>query len=236
MKKWQKILFIPLILLITLFFSNSFASTNTIKRLQCKVVNKQSKNTECIYQVPQGNKTGKVYVTTNMPYALCSKSLCRVASEKARFANCACIIFGSKKRSWRNASLGPKPFNQSKPLTQNKKLMAVTSNFSLGNIFKDEKPTKTVCKSNKAMPWADCFGVRCKIQYRKIFGAEIPFAVCRCPISRTKVFSSLGVTNVSKCKPPKGRVWSAATNQQRKNNVAIMRDIYKKFYPKTAPN
>lgn len=218
------------------FLSNGFAGLSMPKQLQCRLINKTSQNRECTYRVKKGESNAKVYATTNMPYALCSKSLCRIASDKSRFTICTCLVFGTKKFSWRNASVGPKPFNQSKPLSRNKKLIAVTSNFSMANVNKSDQATKTVCRSNKAMPWANCFGIRCKVRYKNNRGIKTPYALCRCPVSRTKVFSSLGVTNVNKCKPPKGRVWSAATNQQRGNNVGVMLDIYKRYYSKTALN
>lgn len=221
------------ILFITLF-GYAHASEQTAKQLAC--MDTEHGNTQCSYEVKgqeidQPDSTSIVYAMSSMPYALCSSAVCTVSDDHPDSARCVCKVYGryQQQNTWRKASVGPLDYAASRPEFLDGQLSTVISNFSFANFSRSNKPNQTICKSKKPLSWANCFGVRCHIVTGSNGNATI--ATCDCPISQTKEFASTGPKSQHACKLPKGKVWSGATEQQGDNDMAVMQDMYKLYYP-----
>lgn len=238
----QKYYIVKLVCLALLMASASISATP--KQLQCKTVSQNPNNIQCAYQVKgqqinNPSSISKLYAMTNMPYALCSKARCKMKSTHSDYAKCICAIYGiqtkGKKASWQAASVGPKIFYRSRASIRRNKLHKVTSNFSMANAKNFGKNAHATCQFSKPMPWANCFGIKCKVKYLQKNGKSIPMAKCRCPVVKTKRFISIGPKNTAQCKTSDGIIWSAATSGQGDNDAGVMKDMYRRYYPGSAP-
>ena len=165
-----------------------------------------------------------LYGQTNLPYALCSKALCTINKSTGK-ATCVCPIYGLERdKSWQRASVGPKNFENTAPTVHAGRLATVVSNYSMANIRNRNNIPQTTCRFKKPTPWANCFGVRCTVRYNN----GKPEAVCSCPLVQTKKLVSIGPKGKNQCEKGPNQAWSAATNDQGKNNNYIMTEIYKK--------
>ena len=167
---------------------------------------------------PQG--TSKLYAYDNLPYALCSKSNCTIDSHNPNMANCECTSYGLPgDAEWQKNSVGPKNLKQTRPTYKDGKLDTIVSNFSMANIPQDKHNSPhTTCNSTEKTGWANCYGVRCQADGKKV--------TCHCPIVKTKQFVSIGPKNQKECNPGSGKVWSAATLDQDEINKAIILEMY----------
>lgn len=213
--------------------SLSFAGAIQTKLLDCKATNKHG-NMQCTYLSTGSNRQGKVsmhlYAQTTMPYALCSKALCRIDHKKRNMSICTCPVYG---HAWQGASVGPKSYKDSKPTMQKGHLKTVTSNFSMANLKK--MGTKPItCKANYKQPWANCFGVRCQVTYVHKGKKLVPQARCVCPVSRSKALISVGPGSTKQCNEGayRGKIWSAALPSQGQSNGVIIPEMYKKYFNK----
>lgn len=193
--------------------------TSTPKLLHCRQI---GESTQCTYKVsgeyPKHlRKTSKLYGLKRVPYALCSGALCTQDTRNPRKVICVCPIHSGK--GWKGKSVGPKKLSDIRPTRRkNGELATVVSTFSRANNRTPQATGRsTMCSFHNPAPWANCFGVRCKVRNNK--------AVCSCPIVKTKTFVSKGPLGRAQC--TKG-IWSAATQQQDKNNNYIMDKMYKK--------
>ena len=182
------------------------------------------------YEVPDAQdptKKASLYAMSNLPHALCSKALCTVDPNNPDKATCVCPIYGLQgDHKWQKASVGPHNIKETHPTTSKSgKLEAVTSNYSMANV-KSHKKAQITCDFEKPTPWANCFGVRCRVEYNK---KGLPHAICECPIVKTKKFVSIGPKNKDQCVTETDKIWSAAMSNQGPNNNFIMNAMYKKF-------
>jgi len=220
--------------ILVILFAISSAWAVAPKRISCQKTGKHEGNTQCDYKVV-GQKINdptsvtKLYGMSNMPYALCSSAACKVDKNSPGLAECTCKVFGlnDKEAKWRKASVGPHTYSKSKAVKSKHKLVSVTSNFSFANINNKSQMTSRNCKFTKPANWANCFGVRCRINA----GGKEVTATCNCPVAKTAEFVSMGPKSKGECGLPDGKVWSAATSQQGKNDFAVIQDMYKQYYP-----
>ncbi len=172
--------------------------------------------------------TSNLYGMTNVPYALCSKALCTIDKNNPGKATCVCPIYGLKDdKNWQKASVGPKNLMRTKPTRENGILKTVVSNYSMANIKNRNDIPQTTCLFNKPTPWANCFGVRCKVRFNK--DTSKLEAVCECPLVKSKKIVSIGPKNTADCQKNPNQAWSAATKSQGQNNNYIMTAIYMKM-------
>ena len=172
--------------------------------------------------------TSHLYGMTNLPYALCSKALCTIDKNNPDKATCVCPIFGLKgDKNWQKASVGPKNLKGTQPTLKNGKLETVVSNYSMANIKNRNDIPQTTCLFKKPTPWANCFGVRCKVRFNK--DTSKLEAVCECPLVKSKKIVSIGPKDTADCQKDPNQAWSAATKDQGQNNNYIMTEIYKKM-------
>lgn len=175
---------------------------------------------------------GKLYSISNMPYALCSKAYCKM-DDNEHYADCHCSIQGGN--DWKSISLSPSGYLNAQPTYDNGQLQTVQSNYSMANIKDFDHHINTVCKSDKPVPWANCFGVRCKVEKVKHNGKVVQQARCHCPVERSKSYI-LGMPKQSDCQTPDGLIWSAANNPaflEGEQNPMII--LYKHVAPDAPP-
>ncbi|MBT4855966.1 hypothetical protein HOM50_00140 [bacterium] len=179
----------------------------------------------------QKNGSSKLYAMDNVPYALCSKALCTIDPNNPKMSICICPIYGLKTDpAWQRISVGPKSLKQTQPTySQNGQLKTVVSNYSIANTTPDVKhdlsAPATACLFKTKTPWANCFGIRCKVQYQ---ADGSPQAICQCPLVKSSTFVSVGPKNTSECQQPSDKAWSAASTGQGPDNNYILREVYKK--------
>lgn len=211
----------------------NYAWAEEAKKLSCKQT--KGNNTQCTYEVigqkiNDPEEESELYAMSNMPYALCSSAVCIVDEDKPGLAKCICHVYGyqNKHSKWQAASVGPYTYAQSKPAKRKHELYSVTSNFSFANLADKSQMQSRTCRFKEPTEWANCFGARCRVKQIKD-GHYI--ADCRCPVVKTNTFISMGPKNQKQCRLPKKHIWSAATEQQGKNDFAVIMDTYKHFYP-----
>ena len=216
------------ILFAFLCFSVAASTFAASFKVTCNTISTHPKRVECIYQFDNES----LYANTNSPYALCSESLCTTTTNTA-IALCICPVYGMNENdlSWKNASVGPKNFSNSKPKTKNSQLISVVSNFSLANFTKVDRKDLTTCQFNQSTPWANCFGTRCNIHYRKQGGKATAVAVCLCPIVKSAVFAASGPSSSQQCSTAPHRVWSAIDIKHTKNIGVSILNVYQQYYP-----
>lgn len=206
-----------------------FATVQTTLK-GCHKTGKTGSNISCVYNVKNGSTLSKLYAQTAMPYALCSKAFCKPGPKNSHTVICSCPVYGA---GWQGASVGPKSYKASKPTYSKHKLATVTSNFSMANLS-STKQKPTTCSADKKMPWANCFGIRCKVTYVKTKHGLQPQASCQCPIAKSKSFISVGPNNTKQCYKglKKGMIWSAALSTQGQSNGIIIPAMYTKYFGK----
>lgn len=201
------------------------------QQMTCYKVDSGTNNTQCIYNVSQDPRRpyviSNLFAMANMKYALCSGTQCTINKDNPNMSTCVCPIFGGNTgaTAWMNASVGPYKIEDSEPQMENNRLVSVISNFSLANIKDKTKLMATKCVSTTPAAWANCFGVRCQV------GADGTTVTCPCPVVRSTEFVSMGPTARGQCTLPDNKIWSAATVQQGLNNLNIMLDMYRSYYP-----
>lgn len=164
----------------------------------------------------------KYYAFVNLPYALCSKALCSLDKDKS-MATCECTVYGVPRFDGKESiSVGPKPFSQAAPASQQNKLTEVVSNYSFANIDLKNKHHMH-CSFPKPMMWANCYGVKCEVYY----AGPKPYARCHCPVASSTDFVSSGPKSSKKCYKGDYQIWSAADIEAGKDNAAIMNTMYK---------
>jgi len=215
-------------MLFILIFTSTALFAAPPQKLGCKAIG-QNNNQLCVF-----NATGesmknpstiiKLYATSSMPYALCSKAKCAIDKKNPKMATCLCHAYTT---GWQSASVGPKPFKESKPTIKNNTITHVTSNFSFANTTPKQKASQTACSYSKPMPWANCYGARCKVKEIK----GVLRAFCQCPIVKTKSFVSIGPKSKKQCHLKSALIWSAATPSQGSNDMSIMKTMYSTYYP-----
>lgn len=189
--------------------------------IQCKSV----PNTPVMQCVAKGKNASNLYGLANMPYALCSKALCTVDSKNSHKARCTCELYAGG--GWRSLSISPSSYAQSKPMwSKSRRLLTVQSNYSMANLANAPQTKTITCQFSKPKPWADCFGVRCKVTGR---GS----ATCMCPVSKNKVFAITGPGSMKKCLTTPNKVWSAIRLKGMGTNSQFVHGLYNKLYPKS---
>lgn len=227
------------ILLIAAVCIFSFANVwaQTPERISCEQTGKHEGNHECVYNVV-GQKINnpksetRLYGMSNMPYALCSSAKCTIdKANKPGLATCKCKVFGlnDDEDAWRKASVGPYNFAKSRAVKTHHQLVSVTSNFSFANVDTRAEVKSHNCRFSEPTGWANCFGVRCRVDKNPV--DEGLFATCNCPVVKSDEFISMGPENLNQCQLPDGKVWSAATARQGENDFGVIEDMYKQFYP-----
>lgn len=180
------------------------------------------------------NAPSKLFINTNMPYALCSDISCNIDIKNPKNAICHCPVYGVGKQelAWQKASVGAYNYQESTlKINQNKQVGIIRSNFSLANRSSEASFKNVTCQFNKPAAWANCFGSRCSVNYQQKNGIVSKTARCVCPILRTNSFVSLGPKSKSECQLPKNKLWSAATKTQAKNYINVIKITYNHFYP-----
>lgn len=215
-------------ILTLLLFNGAWALTP--EKISCKKI---GNNTECVYKVAgqdidNSKAMSKLYLNTNMPYALCASAKCTISKKDPNKAHCQCLVYGlqSENDSWQNASVGPLPYDAAKPIRSNNKISVLTSTYSMANVVNFSQGNVTACTSSNKIAWANCFGAKCQINQ---YGTS---ALCECPVVSTTSFVSVGPKSVAECNLPSGQVWSAATITQNANNHFIMRSYYQLLFDK----
>ena len=179
----------------------------------------------------QKSGSSNLYAMDNVPYALCSKALCTIDPNNPDMSTCTCPIYGLKNDpAWQKISVGPKDLKATQPTySQSGKLKTVVSNYSIANttpaVKHDLSAPATSCLFKCKTPWANCFGIRCKVKYQ---ADGSPQAICQCPLVKSNTFVSVGPKNTSECEQPSNKAWSAASTGQGPDNNYILRKVYKK--------
>jgi hypothetical protein len=189
-----------------------------------------------------------VYAYKNMPYALCSEAFCDIITEdidgiEKSYAQCTCPIY--PKESQTNApkgleaplaSLGTQDRSNTLPIYDaNKKMIYVTSTFSLANITAPtpllmsdvnkrlDNRDAFVCRNNgQDLYYTDCFGVKCKVD-----PSDNTQAICNCPLKKGTEF--VKPTDKGLCKPETKKVYCAVSPETfQYTTVDIFYDYFSK--------
>lgn len=156
------------------------------------------------------------YGLNNMPYALCSQTLCTVENESSVVANCICPIIN--KSGWQSASLSPSKYVSAQPTWNlDNTLQSIQSDYSLANY----PPVPQQCNFTTLHKWASCFGVRCSAL------ADGQSANCKCPINSS--YSFLFELPTSLCETNVNHIWSAAPINGSGYDDMLL--IYANLYP-----
>ncbi len=158
------------------------------------------------------------YGFNNMPYALCSQTLCTTDANES-VATCLCPII--TESGWQSASLSPTDYVSSRPTwNTDNRLQTIQSDYSWANY----PPVPQQCTFSTPQQWASCFGVRCNASF------DGTLADCKCPIKSSSSF--LFELSVESCQTSGNQIWSAApVDGSGYDNMLL---IYEALYP-TAP-
>jgi hypothetical protein len=171
-----------------------------------------------------GNTTSKdaVYGHSNMPYALCSMSKCKIDKNNPNTAICNCPIINTKNNV---SSISISPYTREKSLPvydANGNMVKLTSTFSMINVFgfkhKKAYQNVTLCEYTQDHVYTDCFGVICDVDKHNALNA-----ICRCPLQKAKAFISVA----GKCDTSPDEVYCARNPEQFQHAGIYL--LYKHF-------
>lgn len=209
---------LPYLIVATVLLGCNSGSAASVTQSSTTAISCSAIGIESIQQciITSSGNVAPLYGLNNMPYALCSQTLCSIDSESATVASCFCPIINES--GWQSASLSPSKYVSAQPTwSLSDSLQSVQSDYSLANY----PPVPQQCTFTTPHKWASCFGVRCSVS------SDGKSADCKCPINSS--YSFLFEMPTSACGTSGNQIWSAAAVDGSGYNDMLL--IYETLYP-----